>query len=168
MLTFEDFGARFKAAVPNLLCGGLGVVGTAFLLFPRTNAARYPKAKRLASGIVALLSGGVLLPSIAVALERILSWPSWSEVAKYLSIAVVVVAVFAVSFAVLLRLSGVDVAPARPPGPTPGVGAPVAAAPGYPQQPPGAYPPAGYAVPGQGAPGQPVPGAAPPDWGGQQ
>src|SRR5690606_21503247 len=53
LLTFDDFGARLKAALPNLVFGGLGVVAAGLVLFPRTNAQEFPKAKRLAAGVIA-------------------------------------------------------------------------------------------------------------------
>jgi hypothetical protein len=133
LLTFEDFMPRIKAALPNLLFGGLGVVASAFVLFPRTNAQEFPKAKRLAAGIIALVAGGAMLPLLAMFLDRLLAWPSWSEVARALTVAVVAVIVFAAAFSVLGRLSGIDMASQ---GPTMGQGVgvtPPAISPGQPQ-----------------------------------
>lgn len=182
ILTFDDFGARMKAALPNLVFGGLGIVAAAFVLFPRTNVAQYPKAKRLAAGIVALVSGAAMLPALAMFLQRLLAWPSWGDVAAGLATAVDAVVIFGASFAVLGRLSGIDM---RTQGPSvgQGIGAgahgpppiqapapqqvqPQHAAPqGYPPQgqPPQGYPqaqaPQGYPQQGYPQQGQPPQGA---------
>jgi hypothetical protein len=159
VLTFEDFGPRIKAALPNLVFGGLGVVAAGLVLFPRTNAAQYPKAKRLAAGVIALVAGCVMLPMLAIFLQQLLAWPSWSEVARALSTALVSVIVFAAGFTVLGRLSGIDMRSTGP-GVGQGVAAQPAVQPGMPQpqpQYPGMQP--GMPHPGQpmqpGQPGQP-------------
>ncbi len=183
ILTFDDFGTRIKAALPNVVFGGLGVVAAGFVLFPRTNAEQYPKAKRLTAGMVALVAGGAMLPLLAMFLDRLLNWPSWNEVAGALSAAVVSVAIFGAAFNVLGRLSGINMK-ADGPGMGQGIEAgnamqvaavpqPAAAQPSYPAQPampdPGQYPPQGYPAQGQYPQGQyPQPpqgqGQVPPGW----
>jgi hypothetical protein len=114
LLTFEDFGPRIKAALPDLVFGGLGVVAAGLVLFPRTNAEQYPKAKRLAAGVIALVAGCVMLPMLALFLHQLLAFPSWAEVARALSTALVSVIVFAAGFTVLGRLSGIDMRSSGP------------------------------------------------------
>ncbi len=124
ILTFDDVGARLKAAMPSVLVGALGVVGTALVLFPRTNAAQYPKAKRLAAGVVALVSGIAMLPALVDLLSKVLEWPSWRLVAVSLASAIDAGLIFLMSFAVLGKLSGLKMPEpkARPAGPPPGGG----------------------------------------------
>ena len=64
MLTFDDFWDKLKAALPSLLVGALVVMGAGLVLLSRTNAASYPKAKRLAAGVVALYWGITLVPAL--------------------------------------------------------------------------------------------------------
>ncbi|MEM9463599.1 MAG: hypothetical protein AAGF11_56195 [Myxococcota bacterium] len=164
MLTFDDFGDRIKVALPPVLVGGLGVVGTALMLFPQTNAREFPKAKRLTVGMIALGSGVAVPPALAGLIAMILDWPSWDKVAGSLATTIDVLAIFGVSFVVLGKLSGIvkpTSSPAgSPPGQAPGPGQ---AMPGqaYPGQ---AYPgqaPAGAPMPGQAPAGAPMPGQAP-------
>lgn len=124
ILTFDDVGDRLKGAMPSLLVGALGVVGTALVLFPRTNAAQYPKAKRLAAGVVALVSGIILLPALVDLLGKVIELPSWRLVATSLATAVDAGVIFVLSFAVLGKLSGLKMpeAKARPGGPPAGGG----------------------------------------------
>lgn len=107
ILTFDNFWARIKGTLPSLLVGALGVLIATLVLFPSTNAKEFPKAKRLAAGMIALFSGVGLLPALAMFLAQLLDWPSWSAVAKSFSIAIDVLLVFAVSFGVLGKLSGI-------------------------------------------------------------
>jgi hypothetical protein len=174
ILTFDDFGARLKAAMPSLLVGALGVVGTALVLFPRTNAAQYPKAKRLAAGVVALVSGIAMLPALVDVLATVFEWPSWRLVAFSLATALTAGVIFVAGLWVLGRLSGVKMpAPTAKhaatgfgPGPGPGYGGP-APGPGYGSQPLQGYSGAPTQAPGPGHAAPPVqqppgPGGYPP------
>ena len=82
ILTFDDFWDKLKAALPSLLVGMLVVVGAGMVLFARTNAAQYPKAKRLAAGVVGLSAGVALVPALVVFLDAVFEWPSWRVVAS--------------------------------------------------------------------------------------
>jgi hypothetical protein len=168
-LTFDDFGARLKVAMPSLLVGALGVVSTALILFPRTNAAQHPKAKRLAVGLVALISGIAMLPALVDVLTQVFDWPSWRLVATALATAIDAGLIFVVSLAVLGKLCGVRMperlgrsagaaGPGSYGGPQPGPGygvQPLQSYPGTPMQPPAQ----GYAAPPVQPPG---PGGYPP------
>lgn len=154
-LTFDEVWERLKQALPNVLVGGLGVVGTALVLFPKTNASEYPKAKRLAAGTIALLSGMAMLPALALFLRQLLEWPTWSDVAEAFSIAVDALVIFGVAFMALGRLSGMKMPEMKSKGPPDqGMAAPQMAAPGQPQQ-PMAQPQQPMAQPQQPYPGQP-------------
>lgn len=169
MLTFDDFGDRIKASLPTLVVGGLGVVGTALVLLPKTNAREFPKAKRLTAGIVALGSGIAMLPAVAGLITVVLDWPNWNGVAGSLALTLDVLVIFGVSFVVLGKLSGIERAPSQPSAPA----GQAMAGQAYPGQAPAgqAYPgqaPAGQAYPGQApgqAPGQGYPGQQPPPGG---
>lgn len=176
ILTFDDFWDRLKAALPSLVVGALVLAGAGLMLLSRTNAVHYPKAKRLAAGVVALASGTALVPALVGFLEVLLEWPSWRLVAAALAAVITAGVVFLVALAVLGRLSGVQMParmpgggssmrPSGPTGPT-GLGQPLAGVvqpmppQGYaaqPEQPP-------YATPQPGP--QPQPGAQPPPSGG--
>ncbi len=167
ILTFDDFGARLKAAMPSLLVGALGVVGTALVLFPRTNAAQYPKAKRLTAGVVALISGIAMLPALVDVLGSVVEWPSWRVVAAALATAVDAGVIFVISFAVLGKLSGMKMpepkarpAAGPPAGPPGGYGGPPQGQPpqGYPGQPMQGQPMQGQPMQGQPMQGQPMQG----------
>lgn len=155
ILTFDDLGARLKASMPSVIVGALGVVGTALVLFPRTNASEYPKAKRLAAGIVALVAGIGMLPALAAFLAALLNWPSWKVVASELATAVDALVIFVISFAVLGKLSGLKMPEpkAKPMGPPQAGGG---------MQQPGMQPPQGYAQPGMQQPGYPPQGQGQP------
>lgn len=172
ILTFDDFGARLEASLPSLVVGALGVVAMALVVFPRTNASEYPKAKRLAAGVVALVSGIALLPALAGFLSQLLAWPSWKVVATALATAVDAAVIFVISFAVLGTLSGLKMPEAKstPMGPPPGQAGGMP--PGGTQGPGGAMPPGGQVPggmqgPGQGYPGQAMPQGYPPSGGTQ-
>jgi hypothetical protein len=115
LLTFDDFWDRLKAALPSLVVGALVLAGAGLMLLSRTNAVHYPKAKRLAAGVVALVSGTALVPALVGFLEVLLEWPSWRLVASALAGLITAGVVFLVALAVLGRLSGVQL-PARMPG----------------------------------------------------
>lgn len=180
-LTFDEMWERLKGALPGVLVGGLGVVGTALVLFPKTNASEHPKAKRLAAGMVALFSGVAVLPALATFLSQLLEWPSWDAVAEAFAFVADMLVIFAISFTVLGRLSGMKMPELKSSGPpTPG-GQPQMAPmqpqpqPGYPAQPQGQpYPQPGQPQaqpqpqPGQPYPGQPQPGYGQPPQGGGQ
>lgn len=174
ILTFDDVWDRLKAALPSIVVGTLVLVSAGPVLLPRTNAAHYPKAKRLAAGMVALVSGVALVPALVSLLDAIFTWPSWRVVATALSAVLTAGIVFVAAFAVLGRLSGVRM-PERL-----GSGGGRPAAPSYPPhgaapygQPLGGMvqpvPPAGYSgqpgvqvPPGTQPPGTQPPGAQPP------
>lgn len=177
-LTFDDMWERLKGALPSVLVGGLGVVGTALVLFPKTNAAEFPKAKRFAAGMVALFSGVAVLPALATFLAQLLEWPSWDAVAESFAFVVDMLVIFAISFTVLGRLSGMKMPELKSSGPPSPGGQPQMAPmqpqaqpqpqqpqPGYPAQPQGQP----YAQPGQPQaqpqPGQPYPGQPQPGYG---
>jgi len=107
ILTFDDFWDKLKAALPSLLVGTLVVVGTGMALFARTNASQYPKAKRLAAGVVALSAGVALVPALVTFLDAVFEWPSWRAVATALATVIDAGVVFTVALMVLGRLSGV-------------------------------------------------------------
>ncbi|MCA9649395.1 MAG: hypothetical protein H6712_31860 [Myxococcales bacterium] len=173
LLTFDDVGDNLKDALPLLVVGILGVLGTSFMLFPKTNAAEFPKAKRLAAGIVALVTGMALLPVLTMFLDELLDWDSWKKVASALSVVVDITVVFGISFMTLGRLSGMKM-PEKVATVAQPVGQP-AAAPGqayagqpqaYPGQPQG-YPQAQPQQPyPQGQPQQPYSPQQPPGPGG--
>lgn len=134
LLTFDAFWDRFKAAFPSVVVGLVGVAGIAMVLLPKTNANEFPKAKRLAAGVIALGSGVTLLPALAALIAVVLDWPSWSEVAGAFATVVDALLIFGASFAILGKLSGMTM-PEMKAAPKPAAAAPVAG------QPPGAYPP---------------------------
>lgn len=107
ILTFDDFWDKLKAAMPSLLVGALVVMGAGLVLLSRTNAAQYPKAKRLAAGVVALYWGITLVPALVGLLDALFEWPSWRVVATALAAVIDAGVVFLVALAVLGRLSGV-------------------------------------------------------------
>ncbi|MEX1364544.1 MAG: hypothetical protein AB1Z98_15565 [Nannocystaceae bacterium] len=161
MLTFDDFGDRMKGALPSVLVGGLGVIATGVMLFPKTNAEQFPKAKRLAAGMIALLSGIAMLPAVAMLLTQLLDWPSWDAVAEAASVTVDVVVIFGISFIALGKLSGMtmpELKSSGPPAQGPGQGYPPQQ---QPQQPQYAAQPQGQPYPGQPQPQYPQPGQAP-------
>lgn len=167
ILTFDDFWDKLKAALPSLLVGAMVVVGAGLVLLSRTNAAQYPKAKRLAAGVVALYWGITLVPALVTLLDALFDWPSWRVVATALATVIQAGVLFVVALAVLGRLSGVRMPDkmtgsgvARPggmggPGGPSGMGQPL----GGVVQP---VPPQGYAAPGYAAPQAPPPGYAAP------
>jgi hypothetical protein len=172
ILTFDDFWDKLKAALPSLLVGTLVVVGVGMVLFARTNAAQYPKAKRLAAGVVALTAGVALVPALVVFLDAVLEWPSWRVVATALATVIDAGVVFVVALVVLGKLSGVRMpermaggGAARPGGlgqPLGGVVQPM-----QPMQQQGyAGAPQGYAAPQAqpAAPGYVAPGTQPPGY----
>lgn len=107
ILTFDDFWDKLKAALPSLLVGALVVMGAGLVLLSRTNAASYPKAKRLAAGVVALYWGITLVPALVGLFDALLEWPSWRVVATALAAVIDAGVVFMIALAVLGRLSGV-------------------------------------------------------------
>jgi hypothetical protein len=115
ILTFDDFWDRLKAALPSLVVGALVLAGAGLMLMSRTNAVHYPKAKRLAAGVVALVSGTALVPALVGLASVLLEWPSWRLVAAALATVITAGVVFVVALAVLGRLSGVQM-PSRMPG----------------------------------------------------
>jgi hypothetical protein len=148
ILTLDDVWDRLKVALPSLLVGALVVAGAGLVLMGRTNAARFPKAKRLAAGVVALVSGVALVPALVGFLEVLLDWPSWRVVATAFATLVTTGVVFGSALAVLGGLSGVPFVERLGRGggsamgqPLGGVAQPV---PGQPMQ---AYPPAAQAYP---------------------
>jgi hypothetical protein len=157
LLTFDDFWDKLKAALPSLLVGTLVVVGTGMALFARTNAAQYPKAKRLAAGVVALGAGVALVPALVTFFDAVLEWPSWRVVATALATVIDAGVVFAVAVVVLGRLSGVRMperiagggSTARPSGLGQPLGGVVQPVQGY-----AGTPPQGYAAPVQQPPAQ--------------
>ena len=170
LLTFDEFWDRFKVSFPSVLIGGGAAVGTVLFLFPRTNAEEYPKAKRFAAGVIAIVGAVSLLPALAGFISTVLDWPSWSAVAAALSSALVSSILFLLGFGSLGKLSGMKMPEPKPkpaPAAAPPQGQPFAGQPqpGQPQA------PAGHVAPGQpaaGYPGQPAagyppqqPGAAP-------
>jgi hypothetical protein len=188
ILTFDDFWERLKGSLPSLLVGGLVLVGAALVLFPRTNAEHYPKAKRLAAGVVALVSGVALVPALVNLLDNVFEWPSWRLVATALAQVIDAGVMFVIGLAVLGKLSGVKMPEraagmARPgglggpgpmaqplggmvqPGPGPGYAAPPMQQPppqGYAASPMQQQPPQGYAAPPMQPPqGYPAPPPGP-------
>jgi hypothetical protein len=166
ILTFDDFGQKLKTGLPSFLVGAAVVIGAGLVLFSRTNAAQYPRAKRLAAGIVAIYAGVALVPALVGLLLAIFDWPSWRVVAAALARVIDVGLVFAIAVGVLAKLSGLVMptrmpAPgtARPGGPPSGLGQPLG---GQPVQTYPAQPAPGYAAPpvqplgGQPLGGQPV------------
>src|SRR5690606_18937405 len=85
ILTFTDFLDRIKAAAPDLVVGGFVTVLAAFVLLPKTNAARFPKSKRLTAGAIALVAGTTSVAALADVVRRVIAWPSWSSVAESLT-----------------------------------------------------------------------------------
>lgn len=171
ILTFDDVWDRLKVALPSLLVGALVVAGAGLVLLSRTNAARYPKAKRLAAGVVALVSGVALVPALVGFLEVLLDWPSWRLVATAFATLVTTGVVFASALAVLGGLSGVPLVERLGPGNLRRPGAAGASAMGQPlggvvQPVPGppaqAYPPATPTTGSQTMQGFPPPGVQPP------
>lgn len=183
ILTFDDVWDRMKTALPSLLVGTLVVAGAGLVIMSRTNAARFPKAKRAAAGVVALVSGVALVPALVGFLEVLLDWPSWRQVASAFSTVVTAAVVFLVALAVLGTLSGVRM-PERlarsstmgpgggaglgqpfggmvPPQPGPSHPAPGHPAPGM-QPPIGAQTMQGFPPPGPAAPGSQPPSGWPP------
>ncbi|MCX4240941.1 hypothetical protein [Paraliomyxa miuraensis] len=166
LFTFDGVGARLKAAAPSLLVGAVGVVAMALVLFPRTNASEFPKAKRLAAGVVALVAGIAMLPALASFLSALLEWPSGKVVGTEFATALTAIVIFAGGFVVLGKLSGLKMPEpkAKPMGPPGGGVQPPAPggmqqAPGGMQQPGGMQPPpGGMQQPPQGYPGQPPAG----------
>ncbi|MEM7152689.1 MAG: hypothetical protein AAF799_07595 [Myxococcota bacterium] len=161
LLTFDEFWDRFKVSFPSVLIGGGFAVGGALVLFPRTNAEEYPKAKRLAAGVIAIVGAVSLLPALAGFISTVLDWPSWSAVAAALSSALVSSILFVLGFGVLGKLSGMKMPEpkAKPPQASPPQGGQPFAG----QQPAQPQAPAGHVAPGQpaapqGYPGQPAAG----------
>lgn len=111
LLTFTDFLDRIKAAAPDLVVGGFVTVLAAFVLLPKTNAARFPKSKRLTAGAIALVAGTTSVAALADVVRRVIAWPSWSSVAESLTLLVVAGLLFAVGMMALGKLSGVDIGP---------------------------------------------------------
>jgi hypothetical protein len=114
ILTFDDVWPRLRLALPSILVGALVVAGAGLVLLSRTNAAYYPKAKRLAAGVVALVAGVVLVPALVGFLEVLLDWPSWRLVATALATTITAGVVFWSALAVLGGLSGVPLRPGVP------------------------------------------------------
>jgi len=138
MLTFDEFWERLKGSLPSVLVGGLGVIGIALVLLPKTNSAEFPKAKRLAAGIIALVAGVAMLPALAQLIGALLDWPSWDVVASAFSSAVVALVIFAMAFMVLGKLSGMkmpEVKSSAPPAAQPMQAQPMQAQQPYPGQP---------------------------------
>jgi hypothetical protein len=158
ILTFDDFGQKLKTGLPSFLVGAAVVIGAGLVLFSRTNAAQYPRAKRLAAGIVAIYAGVALVPALVGLLLAIFDWPSWRVVAAALARVIDVGLVFAIAMGVLAKLSGL-VMPTRMPAPgTARPGGPPSGPPGGMGQPLG-----GVVQPVQTYPAQPAQGyAAPP------
>jgi hypothetical protein len=117
LLTFTDFLDRLKAALPDLVVGGFVTILAAFVLVPKTNAAQFPKSKRLTAGAIALGAGTTSVSALADVLRRVINWSSWSPVADAVSLLAVTGVLFAAGMIALGKLSGVEMAPqsASPP-----------------------------------------------------
>jgi hypothetical protein len=144
LLTFSDFLDRIKAAAPDLLVGSFVTILAAFVLVPKTNAATFPKSKRLTAGAIALGAGTISVAALADLVRRLIAWPSWSSVADALTLLIVAGALFAIGMIALGRLSGLEMAPEAKLGAGQGGAqhqAPLQpqAYPGHPQQPQHAY-----------------------------
>lgn len=109
LLTFTSFGVRIKAAIPDLAVGILAVVAALYVLFPKTNVAEYPKAKRLAAGAIAVPGALATVALTAGFLAAVLEWSSWSAVAEALTGAVVAIVYFGASTMALAKMSGLSV-----------------------------------------------------------
>jgi hypothetical protein len=169
LLTFENFMPRLKGALPDLVTGMLAVIVALFIVFPKTNAAQFPKARRFTAGAIAVGGTAAIVTSFASLLRSLLAWPSWDVVASSIASFIVAVFVFGAGLGALMKASGIATAPpARPSAPKPQSSAQVPAVappqpyppqpqPGYPQQPQPGYPPQqGY--PPQGGGGYPPQG----------
>lgn len=109
LLTFTSFGVRIKAAIPELAVGILAVIAALYVLFPKTNVAEYPKAKRLAAGAIAVPGALATVALTAGFLSAVLEWSSWSAVAEALTAAVVAIVYFGASTMALAKMSGLSV-----------------------------------------------------------
>lgn len=109
LLTFTSFGVRIKAAIPELAVGILAVIAALYVLFPKTNVAEYPKAKRLAAGAIAVPGALATVALTAGFLSAVLEWSSWSAVAEALTGAVVAIVYFGASTMALAKMSGLSV-----------------------------------------------------------
>ena len=109
LLTFERFGGRLEALMPDLLVGAFVVGSAAFVLFPRTNVELYPRIRRLLAGIVAMFGGVMCIEALTDLVTVVLAWPSWSAVALALSSLLTAAGSFAVGGYLLARDSGIDV-----------------------------------------------------------
>ncbi|MEM6991005.1 MAG: hypothetical protein AAF721_10920 [Myxococcota bacterium] len=184
LLTFSDFGSRIKGAIPDLAVGVVTLIAALYVLFPKTNAAEYPKAKRLAAGAIAIPTAVMTVSLLAAFLSTVFDWPSWSRVADMLTSTVVAVLFFAASTYALAKMSGLSVpdieagpvADAMQAAQAQGAAVQAAGQPGYPQQqqqqPQPAAQPAQQPAPGypqQGGYPQQQPGQQPPPqgWPGQ-
>ncbi len=114
LLTFERFGARLEALIPDLLVGVLVVGLAGWVLFPRTNVEQFPRVRRLLAGMVALFGGVMFVEALADLLTVMLAWPSWSGVALALSGVLTSAGSLMVGGFLLARESGIEV-PALPP-----------------------------------------------------
>lgn len=114
LLTFERFGGRLEALMPDLLVGGIVVGLTGWVLFPRTNVQQFPRIRRLLAGIVALFGGVMCIEALADLITVTLAWPSWSGVALALSNMLTSTGSLVVGGYVLARESGVEVPPLPP------------------------------------------------------
>ena len=109
LLTFTSFGVRIKAAIPDLAVGILAIIAALYVLFPKTNVAEYPKAKRLAAGAIAVPGALATVATTAGFLSAVLEWSSWSAVAEALTAAVVAIVYFGASTMALAKMSGLSV-----------------------------------------------------------
>jgi len=109
LLTFTSFGVRIKAAIPDLAVGILTVIAALWVLFPKTNVAEYPKAKRLAAGAIAVPAALASVAALAGFLSAVLEWSTWSDVANALTAVVVAVLYFGASTMALAKMSGMSV-----------------------------------------------------------
>lgn len=109
LLTFTSFGVRIKAAIPDLAVGILAMIAALYVLFPKTNVAEYPKAKRLAAGAIAVPGALATVALTAGFLAAVLEWSSWSAVAEALTGAVVAIVYFGASTMALAKMSGLSV-----------------------------------------------------------
>ena len=111
LLTFSDFVDRIKAAAPDLVVGAFVTILAVFVLVPKTNAAQFPKSKRLTAGAIALGGGTITVSALADLVRRVIAWPSWNAVADSLTLLVVAGVLFAIGMIALGKLSGVEIAP---------------------------------------------------------
>jgi hypothetical protein len=112
-LSLEDVEGRAKSALPDLVTGVVMILIAIGGIFPRTNIAQHPKARRLAMGALAIGAATVMLVGYATLVRGLVAWTSWAAFTSPLAGCLVATPIFAVSVAVLMRDSGVGPSPAR-------------------------------------------------------